>query len=123
MRQGRSHATLIRCLLLLVTAVQGLTPDHDDLASSRALVLLCPSSPDNPSFQIDDDSPDEVCEILESFQTGWVVGQADDLPHDGLTIPATSAQSTRSGIRGFEVNLGVMTRYLSLHDQLIRLLC
>jgi hypothetical protein len=123
MRQGRSLATLIRCLLLLVTAVQGLTPDLNDLASSRALVLLCPSSADTRSFQFEDDSPDDVCEILESFQTGLMVRHADDLPQSDLTIHARSAQSTRSVFRGFEANLGVMTHYPSLHDQLGRLLC
>jgi hypothetical protein len=61
MGQGRQVRSLIRCLLLILSSIQGITPDARDLASPLALTLLSPFPPGHDDLD-DDDAPDEICE-------------------------------------------------------------
>lgn len=53
-------------MLLIASAIQGVTPDAQDVASIKALWLFCPVLADAGSLGDDDGLPDEVCGRDES---------------------------------------------------------
>jgi hypothetical protein len=61
MGQARRARSISGYLLLFALAIQGMTPDAQDLASLNALRLLCPQADDSKSLLDDEDSPDDVC--------------------------------------------------------------
>lgn len=63
MRQGRRRATILSCLVLVVTAMQGVTPDGRDMASPLALKILRAQGCEHHGLCDDDDNSDEVCEV------------------------------------------------------------
>jgi hypothetical protein len=109
--------------LLVVAAIQGLTPDLHDLASSRAMILLCPDLADDNAFQVEDESADDVCEVMESFRTRAKLRQADPLPPTGFTIPVASPLSPPTLGAGPAHCRGVASHSPSLHHGLCRLIC
>jgi hypothetical protein len=123
MGQGKLLPSLIRCLLLVVTSIQGLTPDLHDLASSRAMILLHPFATDDNSFPVEDDSPDDVCEAMDPIPYRGVLHHSDHLSPIGFTLPVGSPQSAQFVAGGSIGGRGVVTRSLSLHCELCRLLC
>ena len=61
MCQGRlCHSVWLYCLLIAV-AIQGVTPDAQDLASINALLMFCPALADSRDLAGEDGLPDEVC--------------------------------------------------------------
>jgi hypothetical protein len=77
---------MARLALLIATAIQGIAPDAEDLASLRALRLICPIpySPTDPTE--DGDSPDDVCGSVQ-LEMNLRVRRADDVPLPWL-LPA-----------------------------------
>jgi hypothetical protein len=64
-RRSRYHAIFLPTLLVAM-AIQGATPDAHDLASNKALQLLCPAV-HNSSLPTDNDGfPDEVCGTIRT---------------------------------------------------------
>jgi len=61
MGQGRLSHTICLKVLLIASAIQGVTPDAQDLASIKALRFFCPVVAEAGSLADDDDLPDEVC--------------------------------------------------------------
>jgi hypothetical protein len=49
---------------MVAMAIQGLTPDLHDLSSSRAFRLLCPYLEGQNPSPPEDESPDDVCELM-----------------------------------------------------------
>ena len=66
MGQGRLSRTICLQFLLVASAIQGITPDGQDLGSAKALWLLCPVLADADSLADDDSLPDEVCGPAQS---------------------------------------------------------
>jgi hypothetical protein len=65
MSQGWRILDALKGILLIATLLQGITPDPVDLASSRALLLICPILGNDNGLQQDDGSPFHVCEPLQ----------------------------------------------------------
>jgi hypothetical protein len=67
MGQGRHSSYRFWGVLLIAVAIQGITPDSEDVASPRAILLLSANFSDH-SFQNEDEWPDDVCEVAR-FQS------------------------------------------------------
>jgi hypothetical protein len=61
MCHGRPCRSFWLYLLLIAAAIQGVTPDAQDLASLNSFFLLCPSLADAENLAGNDELPDEVC--------------------------------------------------------------
>jgi hypothetical protein len=61
MGQARRARSIAAYFLLFALAIQGITPDAQDLASLNALRLFCPQLADSKSLLDEDESLDEVC--------------------------------------------------------------
>ena len=61
MYQGRPCYSIWFYVLLIAVAIQGVTPDAQDLASIKTLRLLYPSLADSGNEPDNDGLPDEVC--------------------------------------------------------------
>lgn len=70
MGQARRARSIAAYFLLFALAIQGITPDAQDLASLNALRLYCPQLADLKSLLDDDESLDDVCgpADLEMYQ-------------------------------------------------------
>jgi hypothetical protein len=65
MGQARRARSISAHFLLFALAIQGITPDAQDLASLNALRLFCPQLAISNSLADDDESPDDVCGSVE----------------------------------------------------------
>src|SRR5438309_243230 len=72
MGQGRHHRSFLRWLLLIVSAIQGITPDARDIASPLAMRLLCLPSWGPCDFADEEDSPHAICDAAHQART-WEV--------------------------------------------------
>jgi hypothetical protein len=61
MGQGRLYRSICLGVLLIATAIQGATPDAQDLASIKPLWLLCRLLARPDTLSDDDGLPDDVC--------------------------------------------------------------
>jgi hypothetical protein len=61
MCQGRLCHRVSFCFLLIAVAIQGVTPDAQDLASLKSLLLFCPALANSIDLAGEDGLPDEVC--------------------------------------------------------------
>jgi hypothetical protein len=61
MGHGRRTAQIVRSFLLIVSAIQGITPDARDLASSLALRILGPSILETSTLAHDDAAAKDLC--------------------------------------------------------------
>jgi len=61
MGQGRRFQAIALLVLLIATAIQGITPDAQDLASLKALRLICLVPANSTDLADEDESPDIVC--------------------------------------------------------------
>ena len=80
--------SFIRCFLLIVTAIQGITPDKRDLASPLAIELLFPTEHNPSGFLDHNDSQGDVC---EAAQRAWLINSARKAGHrhsNGSSRPA-----------------------------------
>ena len=66
MSQGRLARLHYVQFLLVVLAIQGITPDAHDLASSRTLRLFTPLLTDVDTPVEQDEWPDDVCDPVQS---------------------------------------------------------
>jgi hypothetical protein len=88
-------------LLLIAVAIQGFTPDADDLASLRALHVLCPFTNHSSPWEDQEDLPDEICEAVQPGTKMSVRGMVEETParesYPGLSDSRQDADP--SGIR------------------------
>ncbi len=70
MGQGRLYHSIWLQLVLIAIAIQGVTPDANDMASLHAVRFLCPVLADPGAVRDDDGSPDEVCEPVR-LEIDW----------------------------------------------------
>jgi hypothetical protein len=69
MRHGRLSRLLLLGILLIVVAIQGITPDAQDLASMQSLRLFARILPGSGTLALEDEWPDDVCDPLASAST------------------------------------------------------
>jgi hypothetical protein len=66
MSHGRPFHSRCLQLLLLALAIQAISPDSQDLASTQALQVIAPGLTDRDSAVQQDEWPDDVCEPAPS---------------------------------------------------------
>jgi hypothetical protein len=66
MCQGRLCQSILLYCLLIAVAIQGVTPDAQDLASINCLLMFCPALADSRDMAGEDGLPDEVCGPAQS---------------------------------------------------------
>jgi hypothetical protein len=92
MGQGRGLHAVWQRILLIAVAIQGITPDVYDLASTHSFVLVCPTlAPDDAAAPGGDEWPDDVCELPRLSQT-WLRGQEEATQLLGLITAGSPRQ-------------------------------
>jgi hypothetical protein len=120
MGQGRLSHTICLQFLLIASAIQGVTPDAQDLASIKALRLFCPLLAEAKSLADDDGLPDDVCGPAQSAANSIIrTAKSRDIPHAAFAsteslLPAFQSSALRSGSR---------RRYSAMIDNLLYSLC
>jgi hypothetical protein len=104
MGHGRHARSLIRCILLLASAIQGITPDSHNLASPFAISLLDPSSIGRSALLDDDHSPDDACEAIEESRP-WRAHQQELACRTGHPGPNGRASDHSSSMIGTRSNI------------------
>jgi hypothetical protein len=66
MRHGWLPRIPVLGLLLIVVAIQGISPDAHDLASMQPLRLIARIAPGSDTFAGEDEWPDDVCDPVRS---------------------------------------------------------
>ena len=126
MRRNRPRRSFWHYLLLTAIAIQGLTPDAQDLASLNALFLLCPYLTDPENFVGNDVLPNDVCgpakpELVGYLRDGGEFGGLLRLPvfslnaHLMLSNPFAARRASSCG--------GTDRRLHDLIDRLCKLRC
>lgn len=77
MGQGRLYTSICLHLLLIATAIQGVTPDPQDLASIKPLWLICRILAGPDPMSDDDRLPDDVCEPMSAEMSAVMRHPAD----------------------------------------------
>jgi hypothetical protein len=121
----RSHSFWLYPLLIAL-AIQGVTPDAQDLASLNALYLLCPYLTDSENLAGNDALPDDVCgpaqpELIRFLRDGGEFGGVLRLPvfsTNAHLMLATPVATLRASSRG-----GTDWRLHGLINRLCRLQC
>jgi hypothetical protein len=96
--QARQFHSVCFHLLLIATAIQGVTPDAQDIASLNALRLLCPALAGSNALASDDGLPDEVCG-LNTWEMELVLrarGDSDEQTSHTFFCSDKNGQTTRS---------------------------
>ena len=123
MGQGRHIQSLVRGFLLIAVAIQGITPDAQDLASPRAIQLLFPNLDEDRAIRDEDDLPDDVCESAP-LKSNWVsrrIGGAR--PHSDHAATAGRGDPLRCETRERTCHGGIGVPFLRLNDSLCRRNC
>jgi hypothetical protein len=123
MGQGRLIPSCCRRVILIAVAIQGLTPDLHDLTSSSALRFLCPYRVDSSTFPVDDDSPDDVCELIPWSLRLERSRDLVDLGPAGLASVAGFAESRWSPIADSSLDIAIVPRVHPSIYELCRLAC
>jgi hypothetical protein len=104
MGQGRlSRAIGLQCLLV-ASAIQGITPDAQDLGSAKALWLFCPVLADAGSLADDDGLPDEVCGPAQAAALIIRMARSGDVAYPAFAsteplLPTIQTNALRSNSR------------------------
>jgi len=123
MGQGRRSQSVCRRILLIAVAIQGISPDARDLVSTKAICVMCPMLADDLPISDEDDSPDDVCELLRLDRGGETYRKADDATF--RTIPEVDflRPTLAGGPSGRACHGGIDERSIRLIHSLCRLVC
>jgi hypothetical protein len=83
MGQGRHFRHFWRCIILIAAAIQGITPDPQDLASLQLFRVICPMLGVELGSTEGHESTAEVCEPLRLDQGSRIRHGAGKLPLPG----------------------------------------
>jgi hypothetical protein len=124
MCQGRRCHSVVLYSLLLVAAIQGMTPDSQDLASLNAVRVVCPLLASPKSLATDDGLPDEVCgpTLCESKLSPRAALDASR-PEWLLIVPANVSASMSRSAAGEKRHAGSFHGLDGLCRSLCRLRC
>jgi hypothetical protein len=125
MGQGRRARSITARILLIALAIQGITPDAQDLASLNALRLFCPDLADSKSLADNDDSPDDVCGSVQLDMHLAIRKRMDSriLPFLGFVWIGHRSPMVASSALQFHSPLGPNARVGDLIHSLCRLTC
>jgi hypothetical protein len=94
MDQGRLFQAFCLQILLLALAIQGITPDAEDLASVNALKFFCPALTDPDTTVEEDEFPDDVCEPV---RLEIELGRCQLADIDGLPLSRSATGDVEMG--------------------------
>jgi hypothetical protein len=98
MGQGRRFAYFWLCIVLVATAMQGITPDAQDLASLKLLRMICPTFGSDLGSPGEDEPAAQVCEPLQRDQGARKPQTANEIPPPGwITIAISPKTFSRDG--------------------------
>jgi hypothetical protein len=89
MGQGRQFAYFWLCIVLVATAMQGITPDAQDLASLKLLRMICSTLGSDFGSPGEDEPAPEVCEPFRMDQGARNPQGANEIPPPGLITITT----------------------------------
>jgi hypothetical protein len=113
----------MRTLLLIVSAIQGITPDARDIASSLAMRILSQSLPSPCGVADQDDSPDEICDVVHDSRT-WVVRKREAATRPAhFAAPGAFAECPTREIAPGRSSIAEMGPGHDLSLKLCRLVC
>jgi hypothetical protein len=99
MGQVRRFPHFWRCIILMTTAIQGITPDRQDLASLKWLRMICPMLGSELGMQEENESVADVCEPLRMDQGSRIRQVANKIPLPGriaiMTCPEILSRDGR----------------------------
>src|SRR5438874_806317 len=123
MCQGRRSQSVCRRILLIAVAIPGISPDAQDLVSPKAICVVCPILADDLPIGDKDDSPDDVCELLQLDRMGPAYRRADETTF--RTVPEADflRQTLLRGPNGRACHRGITERSTRLMHSLCRLVC
>jgi hypothetical protein len=117
-----SHPISIPILLIALT-IQGVIPDAHDLASLRALNLVCMVLINLDSSSNDCDSADDVCGPVRSGITSEMRELLKRLASTGFELPGPTVPSIGRGALRFSSLPSPIVRIDDLIHSLCRLIC
>jgi len=125
MGQGRLSQAFCLHILLIALAIQGITPDSNDLASSNALKLFCPFLTDADRMVDEDKFPDDVCEPVrvEIDLCRCQLADFDGLPFPRFATAEAQWGRVKSDALPFVARDGTLIRIDGLIHSLCRLKC
>jgi hypothetical protein len=123
MGQGRRFPHFWRCIILIATAIQGITPDPQDLASLKLLRMICPIL--GPDFRSrgEDESVADGYEPLRMDQCSRIRQVANELPFSGPMPIWTCAWTISPDVRPVGSHRNEVSRPHGLSPSLGRLRC
>jgi hypothetical protein len=125
MGHGRLFHRICLHSLLIAVAIQGVTPDAQDLASFNALRLFCPALADTSNLDDNNDLPDDVCGPVE-FETDSVVrgrSKSDDQPLRAFVSIELHVLKIQSNALRSAPGDGAIMRINDMIDSMCRLDC
>ena len=123
MGQGRQIQSLGQRILLIAVAIQGITPDPDDLASSRSVLVLCPALADDDAGRGVDDWPDDACAV-PPLNLGWPKRQKAEEPRlAGLRTAPSPGPILPGDDPRLVSQAGIPVRFPRIIHALCRLIC
>ena len=121
MCQGRLYHSVCLHFLLIAIAIQGVTPDPQDLASNNCLRLFCPALGDPNALADDDGMPDDVCVPAASEIESLLHGRSESLDPPCRMCPSTEFDPLAVHLRAARPGQRVGNQARS--DQLIYSVC
>jgi hypothetical protein len=123
MGQGRHIRPLFRCILLIVSTIQGITPDARDLASPLAISVVGRSLIDQHAVPDDGDSPQDSCQAVRECPP-WRARQQVLEPLTGCPTTSGRAAVHSSRLIGTRSStFGESSLVQGLLPRLCRLVC
>ncbi len=125
MGQTRRARSIAAYFLLFALAIQGITPDAQDLASLNALRLFCPQLADLQSSLDDDESADDVCGPADLDMYQAIRKRMDSRASRFLSLVSTGHRTrmVRRDTLPVRSPLGRNARIGNLIHSLCRLIC
>jgi hypothetical protein len=125
MGKERLSQTLCSKILLIALAIQGITPDANDLSSINALKLVCPVLTDSDQPVDEDDFPDDVCVPLRIELDLGVqhLANSDTLPFPKFTTTEAQPGTMKCDVLRFVSRHGTLTPIAGRIHRLSPLIC
>ena len=121
MGQGRLSRSFCLHVLLIALAIQGISPDAENVASINALKLLCPLLADADHMVDEDEFPDDVC---EPARVEIELRRCQPADSNGSPFPRGATDEARLGrVRINAMQFAARSGSLPRADRLIHSLC
>ena len=125
MSQGRLLRSPCFHLLLVALAIQGITPDAQDLASIQTLRLFSPFFSDFSTSAQLDEWPDDVCDLAQTG-TSFLISQRqvrDESPIDVLAMTGIQLRAIDPASIRFAARRGGLASITDVIGSQVRMIC